>query len=81
MTSIPLSPTVLCNFIAKLFFTWLLSKYSISSYVTAITYVHKILNLQDPPEAFLVKKIQQGCHHSAPCKDCRLPVTVPNLAT
>lgn len=63
------------------FFSLGYSPSSISSHVTTISYVHKILNLQDPPEAFLVKKIQQGCHHSAPCKDCRLPVTGPFLAT
>lgn len=79
ITSIPLSPTVLCNFIAKLFSLGY-SPSSISSHVSAISYVHKILNLQDPAEAFLVKKILQGCHHSAPSKDSRLPVTGPILA-
>lgn len=48
-------------------------------YVSAISNVHRILNLQDPGEAFLVKKILQGCYHSAPCKDSRLPVTGPIL--
>lgn len=46
----------------------------------AISYVHKILNLQDPAEVFLVKKVIQGGHHFAPCKDSRLPVTGRILA-
>lgn len=81
INSIPLSPTLLCNFIAKLFSLGYFPS-SISTHVSAISYVHKILNLQDPAEAFLVRTILQGCHYSAPCKDSRLlvPVTGPILA-
>lgn len=43
-------------------------------------YVNKILSLQDPSETFLVRKIIQGCHHSAPSKDSRLPITGPILS-
>lgn len=46
---------------------------SISSNVSAIRYVQKILSLQDPSKTFLVRKIILGCHQSAPSKDSRLP--------
>lgn len=79
ITSLPLSPVLVCNFIACLFSLGY-SPNSISSHVSAISYVHKILSLQDPSETFLVRKIIQGCHHSAPSKDSRLPITGPILA-
>lgn len=75
---IPLSFALLCNFIACLFFPGY-SLNSISHHVSPISYmyVHKILSLQDPSESFLVRKIIQGCHYSAPIKDSRLTITGP----
>jgi hypothetical protein len=68
----------LCNFIAELF-SKAYSPNSIASHVSAISYVHKLLAITDPAESFIVKKIMQGCHHSAPTKDSRLPITGPIL--
>ncbi|XP_062593480.1 uncharacterized protein LOC134254963 isoform X1 [Saccostrea cucullata] len=78
INSLPITATVLSNFIAQLFSKGY-SPSSISSHVSAISYVHKILSVPDPAEAFLVRKILQGCYHSAPNKDSRLPITAPIL--
>lgn len=82
-----LSPTVLRNFIAKKFHVATRQVVYLPMQIVylpmfhpAISYVHKILNLQDPAEVFLVKKVIQGGHHFAPCKDSRLPVTGRILA-
>lgn len=87
ITSNLLSTTVLRNFIAKVFHlatrqvVYLpMQIVYLPMFQPAISYVHKILNLQNPAEVFLVKKIIQGGHHSAPCKDSRLPVTGRILA-
>lgn len=82
ITSNLLSTTVLRNFIAKVFHlatrqvVYLpMQIVYLPMFQPAISDVHKILNLQNPAEVFLVKKNIQGGHHSAPCKDSRLPVT------
>lgn len=76
--SLPVSPSTLCNFISYLFDN-AYSPNSIATHVSAISYVHKLLGTTDPSDTFLVKKVMQGCHHSAPCKDSRLPITGPIL--
>lgn len=78
ITSLPISSSMLCNFIAHLFNSGY-SPNSIATHVSAISYVHKLLETTDPADTFLVKKIMQGCHHSAPSKDSRLPITGPIL--
>lgn len=78
LNSLPISPILLCNFISSLF-TNGYSPNSIASHVSAISYIHKLLGAEDPSTTFLVKKVMQGCHHSAPCKDSRLPITGPML--
>lgn len=77
--ALPLSPAILCNFIAYLFCNGY-SPNSISTHISAVSYVHKILGLLDTTYTFLVRKILQGCHHSAPNKDSRLPITAPILS-
>lgn len=79
VSSLPLSPAILCNFIAHLFCNGY-SPNSISTHVSAVSYVHKILGLSDTTNTFFVRKILQGCHHSAPNKDSRLPITAPILS-
>ena len=77
-TSLPISPSLLSNFIAYLFKSGY-SPSSISSHISAISYVHKILGQSDPSDSFLVRKVVQGCHHSGLNKDSRLPITGPIL--
>lgn len=75
--SLPVSVVDVCNFIGHLF----LNNYSpssIASHISAISYVHKVLDLHDPTQAFITKKILRGCQASAPTRDTRLPIT-PNI--
>ena len=75
--SLPVSVVDVCNYIGNLF----LKNYSassIASHLSAISYVHKILDLQDPTQTFITKKILKGCQASVPMRDTRLPIT-PNI--
>lgn len=72
--SLPVSVVDVCNFIGHLFLVNY-SPSSIASHISAISYVHKILNMQDPTQAFITKKILKGCKSSVPTKDTRLPIT------
>lgn len=37
--------------------------------------MHKILNMQDPTQAFIIKNILKSCKSSVPTKDTCLPIT------
>ena len=77
-TSLPISSSLLSNFIAY-FFNIGYSPSSISSHISTISYIHKILGQSDPSDSFLIRKVVQGCHHSGPNKDSKLPITWPIL--
>lgn len=72
--SLPVAVVDVCNFIGHLFLVNY-SPSSIASHISAISYVHKILNMQDPTQAFITRKILKGCKSSVPTKDTRLPIT------
>lgn len=74
--SLPLAPNHLANFIAHLYEKGLQPS-TICSHVSAISYVHKILNISDPTELFLIKKILKGCEKvtGTASSDTRLPIT------
>ncbi|XP_062601811.1 integrase/recombinase xerD homolog [Saccostrea cucullata] len=76
--SLPISVTDVCNFIGVLFSNNY-SPSSILSHMSAISFVHKICNMSDPTQAFVVKKILKGCQTLGPRKDTRLPITAPIL--
>ena len=48
---------------------------TISSYVSALSYLHKIANRPDPAAAFIVKKSLQTVQKLNPTMDKRLPIT------
>lgn len=48
---------------------------SISSHISALTYIHKILDMPDPAQCFLVQKMLKGCHKLGPTEDSSLPIT------
>lgn len=52
---------------------------SITSAVSAISFVHKIMGFTDPSDSALVRKILQGCKKLSSSQDMRLPITVPIL--
>lgn len=72
--ALPLRVVDICNFIAHLHASHF-SASTISSHISAIGYVHKILALPDPTQMFIVKKILRGCHRLSPTVDSRLPIT------
>ncbi|KAK3107102.1 hypothetical protein FSP39_007164 [Pinctada imbricata] len=66
------------NFIGSLFSTGL-SPSTISSHVSTIGYIYKVLDLQDPTQSFLTKKNLKGCHSVLKSPDSRLPITLDIL--
>lgn len=76
--TIPIAEITLCNFIAHMF-ERNYSPASISSTVSALSYVHKIYNLPDATQNFMVKKILYGAHKASKSPDYRLPITTSIL--
>ena len=71
----PLSEIEVANFVAYLFDKNYAAG-TITSIVSAIAFVHKMLKFEDPSDSFFVKKLMQGCRKSqVSVKDGRLPVT------
>lgn len=71
----PLSVATISLFVAYLF----QHKYAtrtISTYLSAIGYVHKMLSLVDPTQSFLIQKLIDGAHRIAPTVDSRMPITI-----
>lgn len=52
---------------------------TISTYISGISFVHKIRDWPDPTEQFIVKKLVEGCRRSRPRRDQRAPITLPVL--
>ncbi|XP_053388406.1 uncharacterized protein LOC128551535 [Mercenaria mercenaria] len=52
---------------------------SVSTYISALTYVHKLIGLQDFASNFLVKKCLQGYNNCLKSPDKRLPITIEML--
>ncbi|XP_048771145.2 integrase/recombinase xerD homolog [Ostrea edulis] len=72
--SLPLLTIDICNFIGFLFEKQYSSS-SIVSHISALSYVHKIVNMPDPTQTFIVRKLLKGCHKLLPSQDARLPIT------
>lgn len=77
--TLPVAEVNLVNFLAHL----LVSKYSLStvtSHVSAFSYLHKALGYKDFGSSFLIKQFIKGANNSVPCKpDTRLPITIELL--
>ena len=61
-----------------LFISYLTFLSTITSYLSAISYVHKLRVLRDPPKSFLIQKLLTALSRRQPV-DIRLPVTRPVL--
>ena len=73
--SFPLSEIEIANFIAYLF-ELNYAPGTITSTISAMAFVHKMMNVEDPSDSFFVKKLMQGCRKTkASAKDGRLPIT------
>lgn len=52
---------------------------SICTYLSAISYIHKINEWYDPTSSFIVSKMKEGCKRLHPNQDSRCPITVEIL--
>lgn len=70
----PVSQKTLSEYIVHLF-NHNMSASTIYSYISAISFVHKLENMTDPTTSFFVKKLLKGVHNTKRSYDCRLPIT------
>ena len=70
----PCSCPVICNFVGHLYLKKL-SPSSIVSHISAISYMHKMCNVLDPTQHFLVRKILKGAQNMGKSPDSRMPIT------
>ena len=74
----PISVSIISQYVAHLFLKKL-SPATIASNLSAISFKHKALQIPDPAESFIIKKIMRGVQNSRGRLDCRLPITFPVL--
>lgn len=72
--SFPADLAAVVSFIANLF-SEQLAPSTITSIVSAISYVHKACNQPDPTSTFVVRKMLQGASKLSSVPDTRLPIT------
>lgn len=48
---------------------------TVTTYMSAISFVHKLRLFQDPTDSFIVKKLMEGFKRLQSCKDSRAPIT------
>lgn len=75
---LPLSILDICNFIGFLF-DRSYSPSTILSNISAISFVHKILDFADPTTSFIVNKLIKGCQKLGKSKDTQRPITLEIL--
>jgi len=75
---LPLSPALIALYVSHLYGQNYASS-TIVTYLSAISYVHKLLNVSDPTASWLVEKIVSGAKKDRPQCDARLPITKPIL--
>ena len=76
--SLPVSEDDLANYVAYLHQKGYAPS-TITSTLSAISYIHKLNNVADPTEAFLIKKMLAGCRNLRSKKDDRVPMTLEVL--
>ena len=74
----PISAEIICLFVAHLHNSNKAPR-TISTYISAIGFIHKILNVPDPSNSFLVSKLISGAYRVKPSFDIRLPITMQIL--
>ncbi|XP_033727320.1 uncharacterized protein LOC117316694 [Pecten maximus] len=75
---LPISVHYLALFIASLVDTGLASS-TIHSYISAISYIHKLGGFSDPTQSFLIRKMLVGLHKGGNKPDFRQPITLDIL--
>ena len=76
--SLPLQPAVLALFISHLYSLRYASS-TVTSYLSAISYAHKLAGVNDRTETALIRQILKGYSKLTPAHDVRLPITLPIL--
>lgn len=75
---LPLSPSVIALFVSHLYsLNYACS--TVTSYLSAIGYAHKLAGVNDPTETAIIRQILKGYRKLAPSHDVRLPITLPIL--
>ena len=75
---VPCSLSLICNFIGHLHSSNSCPS-TIASHVSAISYIHKICDVPDPTQHFLVRKLIKGAQNLNKSPDNRMPITKPIL--
>lgn len=75
---LPISPPVLALFIAYLFNAQYAPS-TVTTYVSALGYSHKLMNFPDPSKVFYVSQMLKGFRKVGFRLDSRLPITLPIL--
>lgn len=73
--TMPLQIAQVCNCIGHLFWKQYRPS-SIASHVSAINYVHRLLQLNDHTNYFIVRKLIKDCNNLSGTIDTRLPITM-----
>ena len=77
-SGLPISPSVLALFIAYLFNAQYAPS-TVTTYVSTLGYVHKLMGFPDPSKVFYVSQILKGYSKIGFRLDSRLPITLPIL--
>ena len=75
----PLTPASVALYVAYLFNLKYAPK-TIQTYLSAISFLHKIQGFADPTKDFIIQKLVAGVHRLRPSVDMRLPITAPILS-
>ena len=75
-SGLPISPSVLALFIAYLFNAQYAPS-TVTTYVSTLGYVHKLMGFPDPSKVFYVSQILKGYSKVGFRLDSRLPITLP----
>lgn len=78
VSSLLLSVSTISLFVAYMF-KKSFSPCTMSTYLSALGYVHKILSLPDSTRTFLIDKLVTGTYRLSQTIDTRLPITIPIL--
>ncbi len=74
----PLNTGEVVAFIAQLCIEGLAAS-SINTYISALSFVHKVNDWTDPTSSFIISKLREGCKRLKPQSDSRYPITLPIL--
>ncbi len=78
--TLPVPVNIVCLFVTYLHVYIQLGSATIATYLSAISFLHKINQMSDPCTNFVVHKLQQACaKRSSATSPGRLPITLPLL--